>query len=366
MKRAYNFSAGPAMLPNEVMERARDEFLDFRDTGMSVMEISHRSKEFIAVAEQAEADLRELLAIPDNYKVLFLQGGASLQYSMSALNLLKGGKKADFFRTGAWSDKAIKEVAHLCEVNIVADGKASSYTDIPAREDWKFSDDAAFVHFCPNETIHGVEFQQPPETPVGKDGKRKPLVADMSSCILSRPIDVSKYDVIYAGAQKNIGPSGLTVVIVRDDHLDNLPDNLPRMLSYRAHADGDSMFNTPPTYPWYLAGLVFDWLKQQGGVEAIEKVNIRKAEKLYAAIDASDFYTNPVAPAVRSRMNLPFTLKDPELDAVFLKEAEQAGLTSLKGHRSVGGMRASIYNAMPEAGVDALIAFMQEFEKSHG
>ena len=360
MTRAYNFSAGPAMLPNEIMETAREEFLDYAGTGMSTMEISHRSPEFIEIAERAEADIRELLKIPSNYKVLFLQGGASLQYSMSALNLLKGGRKADYFRTGAWSDKAIREVSRLCEVNIVADGKAGNYTDIPDSSTWKFSDDAAFVHYCPNETIHGVEFQDVPD--VGD----KPLVADMSSCILSRPIDVSKFAVIYAGAQKNIGPSGLTVVIVRDDCLDHLPDDMPQMLSYRAHADGDSMFNTPPTYPWYLAGLVFDWLKRQGGIEAIEQVNIRKAKKLYDAIDASDFYSNPVAKAVRSRMNVPFVLADDKLDDLFLAEAEKRGLTSLKGHRSVGGMRASIYNAMPEEGVDALVDFMQEFEKRHG
>lgn len=364
MTRAYNFSAGPAMLPNEIMETAREEFLDHAGTGMSAMEISHRSPEFIAIAERAEADIRELLNIPSNYKVLFLQGGASLQYSMSALNLLyrngNSGKKADFFRTGAWSDKAIKEVSRLCNVNIVADGKAGNYTDIPDPSNWKFSDDAAFVHYCPNETIHGVEFQEAPD--VGD----KPLVADMSSCILSRPIDVSKYAVIYAGAQKNIGPSGLTVVIVRDDCLDHLPDDMPQMLSYRAHADGDSMFNTPPTYAWYIAGLVFDWLKRQGGVEAIEKVNIRKAEKLYAAIDASGFYTNPVAKPVRSRMNVPFMLTNEKLEALFLQEAEKRNLASLAGHRSVGGMRASIYNAMPEEGVDALVEFMQEFEKNHG
>lgn len=360
MSRAYNFSAGPAMLPNEVMEKAREEFLDYAGTGMSTMEISHRSKEFIEIAARAEADIRELLSIPDNYKVLFLQGGASLQYSMSALNLLNGGNKADYFRTGAWSDKAIKEVSRLCDVNIVADGKDSKYTDIPDPATWQFSNDAAFVHYCPNETIHGVEFNEVPD--VGD----KPLVADMSSCILSRTIDVSKYAVIYAGAQKNIGPSGLTVVIVRDDCLDNLPDNMPQMLSYRAHADGDSMFNTPPTYGWYMAGLVFDWLKRQGGVAAMEQVNIRKAGKLYAAIDGSDLYSNPVAKHCRSRMNVPFTLKDDSLDALFLEEAEKRGLASLKGHRSVGGMRASIYNAMPEAGVDALIEFMQEFEKNHG
>ena len=361
MERAYNFSAGPAMLPNDVMERAREEFLDYRGTGMSTMEISHRSKEFIEIAERSEADIRDLLKIPDNYKVLFLQGGASLQYSMSALNVMKGGNnKADYFRTGAWSDKAIKEVSRFCDINLVADGKDGKYTDIPDPATWQFSDDAAFVHYCPNETIHGVEFQDVPD--VGDT----PLIADMSSCILSRPIDVSKFAVIYAGAQKNIGPSGLTVAIVRDDCLDNLPDDMPQMLSYRAHADGDSMFNTPPTYPWYLAGLVFDWLKQQGGVEAIEKVNIRKAQKLYDAIDASGIYSNPVAKPVRSRMNVPFVLADEKLDDLFLEEAEKNGLTSLKGHRSVGGMRASIYNAMPEEGVDALVDFMQEFEKRHG
>lgn len=349
------------MLPHAVMDRAGEEFRNYAGLGMSAMELSHRSSEFIAIAEQAEVDLRELLAIPDNYKVLFLQGGATLQFSMVPLNLLRGKTKADYFNTGAWSGKAINEARRLCAVNLVADGKPDNFSKIPDRDSWSFSDDAAYVHYCPNETIHGVEFHDVPELPYDV-----PLVADMSSCILSREIDVSRYGIIYAGAQKNIGPAGLTVAIVRDDLLDGLPDNLPEMLSYRAHVDGGSMFNTPPTYAWYLAGLVFDWLKQQGGVQAIEAINIRKAKKLYAAIDATDFYSNPVEPAVRSRMNVPFMLADESLNDEFLKQADANGLTNLKGHRALGGMRASIYNAMPEEGVDALIDFMQEFEKRHG
>jgi phosphoserine aminotransferase len=349
------------MLPHAVMDRAGEEFRNYDGLGMSAMELSHRSSEFIAIAEQAEADLRELLAIPDNYRVLFLQGGATLQFSMVPLNLLRGKTTADYFNTGAWSGKAINEAMRLCAVNLVADGKPDNFSTIPDRDSWSFSDDAAYVHYCPNETIHGVEFHDVPELPYDV-----PLVADMSSCILSREIDVSRYGIIYAGAQKNIGPAGLTVAIVRDDLLDGLPDNLPEMLSYRAHVDGGSMFNTPPTYAWYLAGLVFDWLKQQGGVQAIEAINIRKAKKLYAAIDATNFYSNPVEPAVRSRMNVPFMLADESLNDEFLKQADANGLTNLKGHRALGGMRASIYNALPEEGVDALIDFMQEFEKRHG
>lgn len=360
MSRVYNFSAGPAALPAEVMRRAQAEFRDCNGTGMSAMEMSHRSKAFIAIAEQAEADLRELLVIPANYKVLFLQGGATMQFGAIPLNLLRGKNTADYFRTGAWSEKAVKEAQRFCAVNLAVDTQAGNYTDIPDASEWKFSKDAAYVHYTPNETIHGVEFHDVPEA------GDIPLVADMSSNILSRPIEVSKFGVIYAGAQKNIGPAGLCVVIIRDDLLGYMPEGYPSLLDYTAHAKAGSMLNTPPTYAWYFAGLVFQWLKDEGGIAAMEARNIQKSRKLYDFIDASDFYSNPVAKHCRSRMNVPFTLAKPELDKLFVEEADKAGLKNLEGHRSVGGMRASIYNAMPEAGVDALIAFMQEFEKRHG
>ncbi len=360
MSQVFNFSAGPAALPADVMRQAQEEFRDVNGSGLSAMEMSHRSKAFMAIAEQAESDLRELLSIPSNYKVLFLQGGATLQYDMVPLNLLRDKKRADYFRTGHWSAKAVEEARRFCDVNLAVDTKASNYSWLPEAGEWKLDPDAAYVHYTPNETIHGVEFHAIPD--VGD----VPLVADMSSNILSRVIDVSKFGVIYAGAQKNIGPAGLTVVIVRDDLIGHFPETMPAMLDYAAHAKADSMYNTPPTYPWYLAGLVFRWLKRQGGIAAIEKVNIRKAEKLYGFVDASDFYANPVAEENRSRMNVPFTLAKPELDSVFLEEADAAGLKNLAGHRAVGGMRASIYNAMPEAGVDALIEFMRDFERRHG
>ncbi len=360
MSRVYNFSAGPAALPEAVMHRARDEFLDVNASGLSAMEMSHRSRDFIAIAAQAEADLRQLLSIPSNYKVLFLQGGATLQFAMIPLNLLHGRERADYFRTGHWSAKAVEEARRFCTVNLVVDTQAENFTSIPDASSWQLDADAAYVHYTPNETIHGVEFHDVPETGT------VPLVADMSSNILSRTIDVSQFGVIYAGAQKNIGPAGLAVVIIRDDLLGGLSTDFPSMLDYAAHAKADSMYNTPPTYAWYLAGLVFDWLKKQGGVAAMEQVNIRKAAKLYDFIDASDFYANPVAVKDRSRMNVPFTLADAALDVKFLAEADAAGLRNLAGHRAVGGMRASIYNAMPEAGVDALIAFMREFERRHG
>ncbi|GAB6042800.1 3-phosphoserine/phosphohydroxythreonine transaminase [Endothiovibrio diazotrophicus] len=362
MARVFNFSAGPAMLPAEVLEQAREEMLDWNGSGMCVAEMSHRGKEFMSIAAQAEADLRELMAIPANYKVLFLQGGASSQFAMVPMNLLRGGSKADYLLTGSWGKKAIKEAKRYCEVNTAFDASAESgkFTFAPSQEQLNLSADAAFVHYTPNETIEGVEFDYVPE--VGD----KPLVADFSSTILSRPVDVSKYGVIYAGAQKNIGPAGLTICIVRDDLIGQPVDGTPTMFDYKTHADADSMYNTPPTYAWYLAGLVFQWLKDKGGIPAMAEINQRKAVKLYAAIDGSDFYANPVAVANRSWMNVPFTLADSELDATFLAEAKEAGLTTLKGHRSVGGMRASIYNAMPEEGVDALVAFMAEFEKKHG
>jgi len=360
MTRVYNFSAGPAMLPEAVLERARAELLDWRGTGMSVMEMSHRGEEFVSIARQAEADLRRLMGIPDDYHVLFLQGGATSQFAMVPMNLLRGRGRADYIDTGLWSRKAIKEARRYCEVNVAASSEAEGYTTIPPRESWRLDPEAAYVHYTPNETIGGVEFHWIPDT------GEVPLVADMSSTILSRPVDVSRFGLIYAGAQKNIGPAGLTVVIVRRDLVGETLPGTPTMLDYAAHAEAGSMLNTPPTFAWYLAGLVFQWLLEQGGLEAMAERNRRKAEKLYAAIDASGFYRNPVDPACRSWMNVPFTLADAALDATFLEEAKAAGLVALKGHRSVGGMRASIYNAMPEEGVDRLIEFMQDFERRHG
>ena len=360
MTRVYNFSAGPAMMPQEVLEHAREEMLDWQGSGMSVMEMSHRGKEYMSIAGKAEADLREIMSIPDNYKVLFLQGGASSQFAMVPMNLLRGKTKADYINTGAWSKKAIAEAKNYCDVNIAASTEDSKFSTTPAQADLNLSADAAYVHYTPNETIGGVEFPYVPDT------GDVPLVADMSSTILSRPINVSDYGVIYAGAQKNIGPAGLTVVIVREDLIGETIPGTPAMFNYKTHADNDSMYNTPATYGWYLAGLVFDWLKRNGGINAMAEINKRKAENLYAAIDGSDFYANPVEVQSRSWMNVPFTLADAELDSVFLAEAKEKGLITLKGHRSVGGMRASIYNAMPEEGVQALVDFMADFEKRHG
>jgi phosphoserine aminotransferase len=361
MARVFNFSAGPAVLPAEVLQRAKEELVDWQGSGMSVMEMSHRGKEFIAIAQKAEADLRELLAIPSTCKVLFLQGGASAQFAMVPMNLLRGKKKADYINTGEWSKKAIKEAQKYGTVNVAASSEASKFTRAPLQSEWKLDPDAAYVHYTPNETIGGVEFFWTPET------GNVPLVADMSSTILSRPIDVAKYGVIYAGAQKNIGPAGLTIVIVREDLLGHALPGTPSMCDYRIHADHESMYNTPPTYAWYIAGLVFEWLKQKGGLKGMAQINERKATKLYAYIDASGgFYRNPVDPACRSWMNVPFTLKDANLDEPFLKGAKAAGLLQLKGHRSVGGMRASIYNAMPETGIDALLDYMQEFARKQG
>jgi len=360
MARVFNFSAGPAMLPQAVIEQARDEMLDWNGSGMSVMEMSHRGKEYMSIAAQAEADLRELMAIPANYKVLFLQGGASSQFAMVPMNLLRGKKSADYINTGDWSKKAIAEAKKYCQVNVVADTSAGNFVTAPSQAELKLNPDAAYVHYTPNETIRGVEFDYVPQT------NGVPLVADMSSTILSRPIDVSKFGVIYAGAQKNIGPAGVTVVIVREDLIGETIPGTPTMFDYKIHAENESMYNTPATYSWYLSGLVFQWLKKLGGLQKMAEINKRKADKLYAAIEASGFYKNPVNPAYRSWMNVPFTLPKEELDEVFLKEAKKAGLVTLKGHRSVGGMRASIYNAMPEEGVDALIAFMADFQKRHG
>jgi phosphoserine aminotransferase len=358
MTRVYNFSAGPAALPQDVLEKAQAEMLDWNGSGMSVMEMSHRGKEFMSIAEKAEADLREVMAIPENYKVLFLQGGASSQFAMVPLNLMGSSGKADYFRTGSWSKKAIAEAKRFGDVSVVVDTeKDGKFTSVPTADSLNLNADAAYVHYTPNETIEGVEFPYIPDT------GDVPLVADMSSNILSRPVDVSRFGIIYAGAQKNIGPAGLTVVIVREDLMGNVKEGAPTMFDYATHAKADSMYNTPPTYAWYFAGLVFDWVKQMGGLAAMAEINERKSKKLYDAIDASSFYNNPVDVECRSWMNVPFTLANAELDADFLAGAKEAGLVTLKGHRSVGGMRASIYNAMPEAGVDALIDFMAEFEK---
>ena len=360
MTRVHNFSAGPAALPQAVLERASAEMLDYAGTGMSVMEMSHRSKAFVDIAERAEADLIELLGVPDDYKVLFLQGGATTQFAMVPMNLLNGSVRADYVNTGSWSKKAIKEAGKYCDVNVAASSEDSNFDRVPAISDWALSPDAAYLHLCSNETIGGVQINEMPS------GLGCPIVADMSSDILSRPINVSDYGLIYAGAQKNIGPAGLTVVIVRKDLIGKAGGNVPSMLDYAVHADADSMSNTPPTYAWYLAGLVFQWLKDQGGLAGMAEINERKAGKLYGAIDTSNFYRSPVVPENRSRMNVPFTLPDPEMDADFLSQAEARGLTNLKGHRSVGGMRASIYNAVPEAAVDALVSFMAEFENERG
>ncbi|MEJ2309415.1 MAG: 3-phosphoserine/phosphohydroxythreonine transaminase [Gammaproteobacteria bacterium] len=360
MARVFNFSAGPAALPEAVLEKAQKELLEWNGSGMSVMEMSHRGKAFMGIAARAEADLRELMQIPANYKVLFLQGGASSQFAMVPMNLLGDKASADYINTGSWSKKAIAEANRFCDVNVIATTEDNNFTSAPTADELKFSPDAAYVHYTPNETIGGVEFDYIPDT------GDIPLVADMSSTILSRPIDVTKFGLIYAGAQKNIGPAGLTLVIVRDDLVSQkLPERVPSMFRYATHAENGSMYNTPPTFGWYLAGLVFQWLKDLGGLEAMGEINARKAKLLYDAIDNSTFYENPVEVRNRSWMNVPFTLVNPELDAGFLAEAEKAGLSTLKGHRSVGGMRASIYNAMPEEGVEALVAFMAEFASRH-
>ena len=356
MSRIYNFSAGPAMLPEAVLNQAQEELPNWHGAGASIMEMSHRGKEFVSVAAEAEKDVRELLGVPDNYKVLFLQGGASAQFATIPMNLLRGKTSADYILTGAWGKKAISEAKKYCTVNVAASSESGKFTSIPSFENWSLQKDAAYVHYTPNETIGGVEFHWVPET------GDVPLVADFSSTILSRPIDVSRFGLIYAGAQKNIGPAGLTLVIVRDDLIDNVLPMTPSVFDYAQQAEADSMLNTPPTFGIYLAGLVFKWLKAKGGLAAMATLNQRKADKLYAAIDGSSFYRNPVEHASRSWMNVPFILANPELDKEFLAGATGAGLTTLEGHRSVGGMRASIYNAMPEAGVDALLAYMADFE----
>jgi phosphoserine aminotransferase len=356
--RAFNFSPGPAVLPLEVLEQARDEMLDWHGDGMSVMEVSHRGKAFLQVAAEAEADLRELMAIPDNYRVLFMQGGASAQFALVPMNLATAQSTTDYVNTGHWSAKGIAEGRRYTRVHVAGDA-GGRYLRVPPQREWQLSGDAAYVHYTPNETISGVEFSFVPDT------AQVPLVADLSSSILSRPIDVSKFGLIYAGAQKNIGPAGLTLVIVREDLIGNARPGTPLVFDYKAVADEHSMLNTPPTFAWYMAGLVFKWLKRNGGVAVAGERNRLKAETLYAAIDASSFYENPVARDSRSWMNVTFTLARPELDAVFLDEAAAAGLKNLKGHRVLGGMRASLYNAMPMAGVEALVAFMGDFERRH-
>jgi phosphoserine aminotransferase len=360
MTRVYNFSAGPAALPETVLRQAAEEMLDWHGSGMSVMEMSHRGKEFIAIAAEAEALLRELLAVPAGYKVLFMQGGAIAENAIVPMNLLRGHASADYVDTGEWSKKSIKEAKKYGKVNVAASAADTGYTSIPARETWKLDPDAAYVHICSNETIGGVEYHFTPD--VGS----VPLVADMSSNILSKPVDVARYGLIYGGAQKNIGPAGLTLVIVREDLLGQALPATPSAFDYKTVADNDSMYNTPPTYAIYIAGLVFRWIKEQGGLSAMEAHNRAKAALLYDLLDGSGFYTSPVARDARSLMNVPFKLPDEALDAPFLKGAEARGMMQLKGHRSVGGMRASIYNAMPMDGVRALVAYMKEFEAQHG
>jgi phosphoserine aminotransferase len=360
MSRAYNFGAGPAALPQSVIERARDELVEWGDARMSVMEMSHRGAHFGEIARDAEIRLRRLLSVPEQYKVLFLQGGAQLQFAAVPLNLLRGGKRADYVDTGYWSSKAIAEAGRYCQVNVCASARDCRYSRIPAESAWETDPGAAYLHYTPNETIGGVEFQQVP------DSGAVPLVGDMSSNILSRPVPVERFGVIYAGAQKNMGIAGLTVVIVREDLIGKAEGGTPSVLDYKVQADAGSMANTAPTFAWYVAGLVFQWIEARGGLEGMAKRNGSKSEKLYDAIDASDFYGNPVDPACRSRMNVPFTLASPELDGDFLREAREAGLEGLKGHRSVGGMRASLYNAMSLEGVEALVAFMADFEKRRG
>lgn len=355
MRNVFNFNAGPGMLPEEVLKQAQDELLDWHGTGISLLEMGHRSTEFEAIAKQAEMDLRELLSIPDNYKVLFLSGGATSQFAMVPLNLLHGRDNADYIVTGIWSEKAVAEAKRFCRVNIAATTEKMPLVSIPTQDQWQLNPQAAYCHYTPNETINGIEFDWVPDT------GEVTLVADMSSNILARPIDVSRFGLIYAGAQKNMGPAGVTVVIVREDLIPAEVKNAPSMFEYKNHAKEHSLFNTPPTFNWYVAGLVFAWVRRQGGVKVMGERNRIKAAKLYQVIDELDFYQNPIDASCRSQMNVVFTLKDPQLESQFLQQAEQRGLVNLKGHRSVGGMRASIYNAMPEAGVDTLVTFMREF-----
>jgi len=360
MTRAYNFCAGPAAIPEPVLQKAKEELLNWGSVGTSIMEMSHRSEAFLKIASEAEQDLRDLMHIPDNYHVLFLQGGASTQFAVIPMNLLRGKKKVDYVRTGIWSHKAVDQAKRFCEVNLAADTMDKGYNYIPDVDSWNLDPNAAYFHYTPNETISGVEFNFIPET------GDVPIVADMSSNILSRPIDVSKFGLIYAGAQKNIGPSGITIVIVRDDLIGEALAITPEPFNYNVQAEDASLYNTPPTFAWYMTGLVFKWLKEQGGPKAMAEINERKAKKLYAAIDKTDFYHNDVKEDCRSWMNIPFQLKKKDMDTNFVLEAAENNLLNLNGWRTIGGMRASIYNAVPEEAVDALVEFMADFEKKHG
>lgn len=359
MARVYNFSAGPAVLPEEVLKKAAKEMLDFKGCGMSVMEVSHRGKEFKGIIETAEAHLREIMKIPHNYNVLFLQGGASLQFAMVPLNLMTKNKKADYVHTGLWTKKAIAEAKKYGKVTVVASSENDHFTCIPKLDPSAFSKDADYFYIVTNNTIYGTVYKEIPDT------GDVPLVADMSSNILSEPVDVSKFGVIFAGAQKNIGPAGLTIVIIRQDLVGGAADTVPTLLKYRTYVENGSLYNTPPSYSIYIAGLVFEWIKEQGGLEALKKINQEKAKILYDYLDASDLFSSPVQKENRSLMNVPFVTGNEELDAKFIKEAAQRGLKTLKGHRTVGGMRASIYNAMPIDGVKALVRYMEEFKKKN-
>lgn len=354
--RVYNFSAGPAILPEEVLKRAADEMLEYGTSGQSVMEMSHRSKEYQAIIDSVEAGLREVMSIPDNYKVLFLQGGASSQFAMIPLNLMNKNHKADFVITGQWANKAYQEASRYGKCNVIASSKDKTFSYIPELDKSKFDPEADYFHICYNNTIYGTRFNELPET------GDVPLVADMSSCILSEPVDVSKFGLIYAGAQKNMGPAGLTVVIIREDLIGNAMEMTPTMFNYKIHADNGSMYNTPPTYGIYILGLVLNWIKEMGGLTEMEKRNKRKAELLYSFLDSSKLFKATVQGKDRSLMNVPFVTGNEELDAKFVSEAKKAGLINIKGHRTVGGMRASIYNAMPYEGVEKLVEFMRKFE----
>lgn len=360
MIRKHNFSAGPAAIPSAVLERAQTEMLDWNNMGLSIMEMSHRSKEFISVAQKSESDLRLLMNIPDNYKVLFLQGGATSQFGMIPLNLARADQVTAYVETGMWSSKAIAEGRRYSQLEVVASSAAQNYCSVPAQSELKLGSDVAYLHYASNETVGGLSFDYVPQTGA------VPLVADMSSDILSKQIDVSSFGMIYAGAQKNIGPAGLTVAIIRDDLLDRAQSIIPKMYNYKIHAAAESMSNTPPTFAWYLSGLVFEWLLERGGVAAIEQINRRKAQKLYQQIDATGFYKNNIVSSNRSMMNVPFNIHDAALESIFLEKATQADLLNLKGHKAVGGMRASIYNAVAEESVDVLVDFMQDFERCHG
>ena len=360
MTRVYNFAAGPATLPLEVLEQAQGEMLDWHGLGVSVMELGHRTAAFRDLAASVEQQLRDLLAIPSNYRVLFMQGGARVQFAMLALNLLRGKSKADYVDTGIWSQIAAKEAERYCQVHTVASSEGLEYKDIPPLQSWQCSSDAAYMHYTDNETVQGVEFLEVPVV-----AGAAPLVSDMTSSLLSKPLDISQFGLIYAGAQKNLGIAGLSVVIVREDLVGQAHAQTPMVFDYQVAVENQSLYATPPTYPWYIMGLVCDWIKQQGGVAALAAINARKANKLYQYIDASDFYHNDIALSCRSRMNVVFTVADATLEKKFLSQAEQQGLAYLKGHRFVGGMRASIYNALPESGVDALLSFMDDFATRH-